>query len=243
MALWLGVLDRPDLNAITAASYNSDSGFDSEEHNCSGLLPWEDSVIQQYFNGGQALLVAAAGGGREVIALTQQGFDITGFDCDPTLIAACHKHLLKTGCSARLHVAEPDRVPVGLGMYDGVIVGRGAYHHLFGRSTRIHFLSALRQHIGEGAHIFIEDFLVRRETDSGHQIAAVIANVLRRVRGSDARVEPGDILTSAFFHRFRRNEIEAELNEAGFRLEKYVKVPLGEGVEVANLVAVSGAST
>src|SRR5690242_7785349 len=80
-AIWLGLLEADALNEITWAYYMGGSGFEDEEFNTGqGLWPWEASAIQNYFHGHQRVLVAGAGGGREVIALIRLGHEVTAFD-------------------------------------------------------------------------------------------------------------------------------------------------------------------
>ena len=58
----------------------------SQEHNVSGLLPWEEPVLERYFAECQSVLVAAAGAGREVVSLSEQVTRVDAFDCVEALI-------------------------------------------------------------------------------------------------------------------------------------------------------------
>src|SRR5262249_14907561 len=85
---WLGLLSASDLNAVTAESFAGSKYFSSAEHNLSGLFNWETSAVNRYFRQGSRILVAAAGAGREVLALRKIGFEAEGFDCSPELVRA-----------------------------------------------------------------------------------------------------------------------------------------------------------
>lgn len=192
-AVWLGLLESQSLNELTHYMYSQpDCGFDSEEHNSADLWPWEDAVVQTSFTDCKHLLVAGAGGGREVIALAKRGFEVTAFDFSEKLTTACRRHTRNAGVMATVLDAPPDKLPDGLGIYDGIIAGRGFYHHIHGRQRRIQFLKACRTHIAPGGPLFLSDFFTRPLHSSGHHRIARVANAIRRLRFSEERVELGD---------------------------------------------------
>ena len=71
---WLGCLSAEDLNAVTAGHYEQSREYSSPEHNQRGLFDWEAAALNRYFQPGSRILVAAAGGGREILALRRAGF-------------------------------------------------------------------------------------------------------------------------------------------------------------------------
>jgi len=77
---WLGCLDPDDLTAVTIRSFQQSRMYNGLEHNQSGLLPWEWDAISRFFRPRSRILVAASGGGRELIALHRLGFEADGFD-------------------------------------------------------------------------------------------------------------------------------------------------------------------
>ena len=157
-AIWLGLLDSQALNEVTRFQYSSSSGFGAEGHNLAGLWPWEADTIRKYLADCPNVLVAGAGGGREAIALAQLGYNVTAFDFCETLTAACRRHIANAGITARVLDAPPDGLPDDLGVYDGMIAGRGFYHHIPGRGRRIAFLEGCRTHIVPGGPLFLSDF-------------------------------------------------------------------------------------
>jgi 2-polyprenyl-3-methyl-5-hydroxy-6-metoxy-1,4-benzoquinol methylase len=238
MAIWLGLLNESDLNEVTAASYDYASGFGSESHNLDGLWPWEEEVIRRIFPDCQSLLVAAAGGGREAIALAHEGFEVTAFDASEALTSACRANIVKAEVKATILDSEPDKVPSGLGVYDGLIMGRGSYHHIPGRCSRIRFLQECREHLSADAPVFLNDFHALPTVSKGIRRTASIASFVRRIRRSQESIEIGDQLNSDnFYHRFRREEIATELHEAGFQLESFTATPFGDGANLAYAVA------
>ena len=228
MAIWLGILDGDDLNEVTAGSYDDASGFGTEKHNLRGLWPWEEAAMATSFRDCRRLLVAAAGGGRDAIALAKQGFAVAAFDSSTLLTAACKTNADLANVQVAVHDARPDEVPSGLGEYDGLIVGRGAYHHIPGRSRRVRFLRKCGQHLSPGARVFVGDFQVQPEDARGHLWTARIAGAIRRLRRGE-EIEAGDALNEHnFYHRFVREEIQTELHDAGFELESFEPAPFGD---------------
>ena len=109
-----------------------------------GFFDWEAPLIERYFRKGSRILVAAAGTGREILALRDAGFSADGFECNPSLLAAGRKIFEQLGQSHSVVFCEPDRVPTGPQIYEGLIVGWSAYTHIPTRLRRVRFLQALR---------------------------------------------------------------------------------------------------
>jgi 2-polyprenyl-3-methyl-5-hydroxy-6-metoxy-1,4-benzoquinol methylase len=238
MAIWLGFLDGDDLNELTAASYDDASGFGTGEHNIVELWPWEQAAIAASFGDCRRLLIAAAGGGREAIALAKKGFAVTAFDSSGFLTAACKTNADSAKVRVEVLHSRPDQVPSGLGEYDGLVVGRGAYHHIPGRGRRVRFLQQCGAHLSPGAPVFVGDFQVRQK-DAGSGLHTVrAAKLIRRLRRSRDEIDVGDTLNQhQFFHRFAREEVEAELSAAGFRLECFEPAPFDQDSSLAFAIA------
>ena len=86
IGVWLGILTRPQLHAASEWRHDRDQRYRTVEYNNSGLFAWERTAIDRSFAGCRRLLVTSAGGGREVIALRQRGFEIEAFESDPGLL-------------------------------------------------------------------------------------------------------------------------------------------------------------
>jgi hypothetical protein len=234
-AVWLGLLEAEDLNAVTWASYDANSGFGTEDFNLhQGLWPWELDAIRNHLGSCDNVLVAGAGGGREVVALLRFGHGVTAFDSSPSLAAACRRNIECAGLSARVLDAPPGGVPDGLGIHDGLLIGRGVYHHIVGRRERVAFLKACKASIAVGSPILVSDFFTRKSGASFHARNRTIADFLRRMRGSDERVELGDWLTDCVQHAFTQDEFERELVDAGIQPETYAVSPMSESSQLAH---------
>ena len=236
-AVWLGLLDAKGLNEITWVYYMGKSGFEAEEFNIhQGLWPWEANAIHSHFKENKRVLVAGAGGGREVIALVRFGYEVTAFDFSTYLTAACRRNLEKAGCLAQVLDAPPNGFPEGLDVHDALLIGRGFYHHIPGRIRRIGFLKACRAGLKFGAPIILSDFFTRSVSSRFHLRIRTIANFLRQLRSRSERVELGDWLTNCMQHAFTREEIEQEFLDAGLTLEIFAVSPFSEDSHLAHVL-------
>lgn len=219
---WLGCLSADDLNTITNGHYGKSRHYASTDHNLSGFLNWEKPVLDQYFRRGSRILVAAAGAGREVLALRKAGFEADGFECNPTLLRASQEIADRLGGLPHVVPSTPDSVPPGSAVYDGLIVGWGGYTHIPTRRRRLIFLQALRQRAQPNSPLLIS-FLTRGESSPYETVCYRTARFSRfLLRGRKDHTEPGDHLEwGRYVHRFDRDEIEDELTSAGFQVVYY----------------------
>src|SRR5258706_2663543 len=110
--LALGLLTNTELERLTEYRYATCfSSYAEESYVNSGLFIWEREAIQRYFPPGGRVLVAAAGAGREMIALTRAGFVVDGFDCCPPLVESGRNELKKQGIAAKLEYVPSSTVP------------------------------------------------------------------------------------------------------------------------------------
>lgn len=217
--LWLGFSEDSDVSGIVGRFYEENDLFRSAEHNLQGLFPWETELIHEYFAGCGSIVVAAAGGGREMIALARQGLRVDGFECNALLVQKCEEFLSQAGTSARIVQAAPDEVPANLKQYGGAIVGCGALGHIMSRTRRVKFLKDLRSHVTPGGPLLLS--VGRRPQGSRyHAVIYQIARGIRLLRGSRNAPEIGDDPMDLYTHRFTEAEVHAELRDAGFAVVK-----------------------
>jgi hypothetical protein len=229
---WLGYLGRDELNAITAGHYDLSQESASPEHNLRGFFDWELAAVSRYFPPESQVLVAAAGGGREVLALRRAGYRADGFECNPMLVEASDLLFDRVREPRAVMLFPPDQVPSGSSCYEGIIVGWGAYSHIPTRLRRVQFLKALRRRMQPGSPILLSFFL--RAGDSRyHAFVYRIANATRQLlRGQKEPLELGDHLTWSYSHWFTREEVEAELGEASIRMVHFGEVGDGHAVGI-----------
>jgi hypothetical protein len=231
---WLGCLDSDDLTAVTIRNFQRSRMYNGAEHNQSGLLRWEREAIDRFFQPGSRVLIAASGGGRELIALHGLGFRADGFDCTPGLVETSRRLLQGLGVPSSVMLCAPNDVPGESSVHDSLIVGWTAYTHIPGSARRIAFLRKLRASVPTGSPLLVS-FWVRDGTAADEGRVFALARRLRSIRGRSAdSLERGDHVTDrGYQHCFVRAEIEAELKAGGFRVCHYSEAECAYAVGVA----------
>jgi hypothetical protein len=227
----LGLLARNDLHAISERAYGGMGTYRDEGYNRSGLWTWEERAIEHHFGACSRILVAAAGGGREVLALRRRGLVVDGFEAHPALVAYASELLAREGSGDPIRQAPWDACPEYETRYDGAIVGWGAYMHIRGRERRVAFLRQLRNQLETGSPLLLS-FLGVKRFSRWMRLAAAIGNPLAQVTRRE-RVEVGDWMEPDYKHHFTRDELQRELAEGGFEMAAYSPGNLGCAVGVA----------
>jgi SAM-dependent methyltransferase len=234
--VWLGVLGPADLAAVDEAFYRRHGGaeamFESREHNLSGLEEWEARIVDERFKPGSRVVVTAAGGGREVLALAERGFDVEGFEPNAALVEAGRRLIAERGAAATLERSERDGFPAAAGECDAVVVGWGSYIHIQGRAWRVAMLRAARERLGPGGVLVLSFWERPAEEGRYFRVVRAVASTVRRLRGR-APAELGDTMRDTYVHVFTRAEVEAELVEAGFEIAETHSRPYPHAVAVA----------
>jgi len=216
---WLGILRPADLHVVDEIFYASRPSYHADEHNRRGLFDWEAYAMNKHFPSSGVLRLIGAGGGREVLALSQRGFAVEAYECNPSLVASANVLLATTSPHAEVRFLARDCAPTAMTKADGIIVGWSAYMLISSRARRIALLNGLRTGASNGTPLLIS-FFTRSVTERRLQFIAKVATTVRRLRGSELP-ELGDDLAPLFVHRFAREEIEAELAAAKFQLIEF----------------------
>jgi hypothetical protein len=230
---WLGWLNSAQQQAVGEAYYSQKKAYRSDHYNRSGWHNWERRILEDHFGGCSRLLVAAAGGGREVLAAKRTGRDVEGFECHPELVAYANEFLEREGFGTPVRHSPPDQCPSYPSLFDGAVIGWGAYIHIAGRKRRVAFLQSLRASLCNGAPLLVS-FYFRRAGNSHYRRVFRLGDFIRRALGRD-RPELGDSLIPAFVHYFTREELADELKEAGFTLVFYSEEEYGHAVATAGV--------
>lgn len=232
----LGVLDRDGVHRLDERYYAGGKegehiDYEGDAHNTRGLFDWEKPVVARWFADRGRVLVLAAGGGREVLALRRLGIAADGFECHPGLVAAANDLLARQGLAGDVRVVPRDAAPETETRYGGVIVGWSAYTLVQGRDSRVAMLRGLRALVEPGSPVLVS-FFYRDGSPFRHGVIARLGNALRRLHGAEP-LEEGDTLGPNFMHLFTEDEIRAELREGGFDPVFYSTEGTGHAVGVA----------
>lgn len=225
---WLGFLERETLLEINERFYASHQRYLDDDYNTRGLFAWERTIVEEHFRPGERVLIVGAGGGREVLALRELGYEAHGFECNEALVAASNALLETRGIAPCVQLSPPDACPVSLLRYGGLIVGWGAYMLIQGRSRRTALLQEMRAQVDPGAPLLVS-FFPRSPSARRFWIIAKVANVFRYLLGR-TRLELGDDLEPEYVHYFTREELSAELLASGFTLSAYYEEPYGHAL-------------
>jgi hypothetical protein len=233
--IWLGLLRHETLLKINRFYYSRTKKYKDFSYNKSGLWAWERAIIARYFRNCKRLLLIGAGGGREILALRRLGYEVDGFECNSELVGVANALLNEEGLSSSVRFAPPDMCPNGKAsrpIYDGLIVGWGAYMLIRGHDKRVAVLRKMRAQVHAGAPLLIS-FFCRSSKTKQFLVSTAVGNSLRRVLGRE-NIEVGDALEPEYVHYFTQEEITGELRDAGFMLEYYTEVPYGHAVGIAS---------
>lgn len=220
---WLGLLREADLAKLDEMVYESLTEvhdgervtYADEAYTRSGMRPAERHLVERNFPAGGRILVTGAGGGREVLALLDAGFDAYGLEPNARLVTAGNHTLESLGHGERLHLMPRSAMPPGRAAerYDALVVGWTSYTLMAGSSARIAFLRTAVSHLVADAPVLLSTW-VRDERDAQAKHVALVAAKIRRVRRS-REVEEGDGLAPNFVHRFTGEELGREIAAAG----------------------------
>lgn len=232
----LGAFRPADLHALNARWYARDvERYGAPAYVESGLFVWEHEAIEASFPQTGRVLVAAAGAGREMLALHRRGYEVAGSDPSDELRARSAGPFAAAGLAAVVAPALPDRCPRhGGAPFDAAIVGWSAYMFIPSTAARVAFLRELCAQLAPGAPVLLSCWLREEATALPRKarLALALTNAVRGLRRAP-RATSGDELRPYFVHRFTRSELEAELAAAGLLLECFGRD--GGGHAVARL--------
>lgn len=224
----LGFTGKAFADQIDYLYYEQKIHYSQRQYNLKGLFDWEQAVIASYFKQCKTLLVAGAGGGREVISLSKMGFKVDAFECNDKLVKFGNELLYEEDVSSYIHTVPRDNSLVNKHIYDGVILGWGMYMLINGKSRRIEFLRNIRRKVGSNAPVLLS-FFTRMETTHRFKKIITYANRIRTLFRMP-KLDIGDRLSPNLVHFFTENELKEEIEAAGFKLSFYQVAPYGHAV-------------
>jgi hypothetical protein len=214
--LWLGVLSDDGVHALDERYYDSEAVYRTPEWNERGLFPWERAFVDRHLERGGRVVVLACGGGREVLALLEDGFDAIGYEPHRALAAYADGLLASRGHPGRVHEAPRGGLAHDTPACDGVVVGWGAYSLVRGRAARVRLLADARARLPSGGPVLLSFFETPRH-GRGLRATRRIADAMRRARGR-AALELGDTLAPNLVHVFTPDQLADEVAAAGLEL-------------------------
>jgi hypothetical protein len=219
--LQIGLLSREQIGALDNRYFEDAVKYSSPDYNRQGFFPWEQTAVSKYFSDCRSVLVAAVGGGREAYAFEKMGCLVDAFDCNASLVKFANEFFEKEQMRTKVQLAKRDKVLVTGKIYDGAVVGWGAYMLMQGRENRVGFLKAIRKQLGAGSPLLLSAWVFENE-DVGFRQKTIflIGQPLRWLRRA-APLELGDDLGAFYCHIFTLKKLHEELTAAGFEMLYY----------------------
>lgn len=217
--LWLGIINKSLADKIDIRYYNDTFKYSQKQYNLQGLFEWEKTVVEQYYSKCKKILIGGAGGGREIVALSKLGYDVTGFESNAHLVEFGNILLKEVGIYKSIKLTKRDCCPDNNEQYDGIILGWGMYMLIPGKERRITLLKNLRNKIPPDSPILLSFFSRKEEINIFGKITKH-ANFIRKLFRKQP-LQTGDRLQPNLVHYFTENELRNELEAGGFRLVDY----------------------
>lgn len=228
---WLGVLDADQLDEIDERYYRNQAIYQDPGFNQSGLQPWERDAVDRSFRHCRRIAVLGAGGGRELVALEAEGFEVAGFECNPLLAEQGNALLASLGCTSRIAAMPRDVWSPGDERYDGVIVGWGTYMLIDSRQARIDLLRSVRSCLPAGGPVLVS-FFARTDERRYFRVVHGVASALRRLRRRRP-IELGVTLNPNRVQYLSLDEVAGELQAGGFASDVLAAEGYGNAVGLA----------
>ncbi len=215
---------------VTARAYARQSGYlPGGERFEEGLFAWEARALSgPRFPASGRVLLAAAGGGRELRALLDRGHTVTAFEPSAFLrvgaeaVARGREARVLEGAYCDLPAAVDGRGPLASlrdERFDAVVLGWGSLTHLTRPAEHRETLEAVRA-LAPRAPLLLSFFL-RKDRERGRSVAA--RRALRRVLGVlGGRAAPDGVgyeQGGGFVYWFTALEVHELAMAAGYRVE------------------------
>ncbi len=231
--IFMGLIDDEAFQAFDTYPFDETRLIDVTAEAQLGLEPWERHVAHEHLPHKASLLVVAAGGARELVGLSDLGYDATGVEYGRDLCDASQRELAIRQSNATITWSERLTIPPCDPPYEAAFIARKFLSHVHDRHERINFLQNIRQVMTDDATLVI-GFYTRDRDSLAFRVQAMIANVLRRLRGQrDNPVEVGDHLdpdSPLYHHHYIWEEVRDELREAGFATVEHANTWFGWAV-------------
>jgi hypothetical protein len=222
---WLGIMSEKSLDFSDELYYRRSKKYTDDKYNQSGLFEWEKERIENFFSNKKSILLIAAGGGREALALIKMGFEVDSYECNPVLIEYGNGLLQKNGIGSKIKYLPRNSVPGEIKKYDGIIIGWGAYSLIRGSKNRLAFLDKLHPFLHKDTPLMIS-FLTAEEYGRQDKIIIYISGFFRIFSNRD-KTEYGDRLIPDFAHFFTEDGIKNELRQSKFKILDFYNFDYG----------------
>jgi SAM-dependent methyltransferase len=219
-----GLLRREDFRAASRLLWRN-YGTLTEDID-GGLEVWERRMYEAVLKPSDRILLVGCGAGRDLLALREMVYEVTGLDPTPELVDQARRNLARRGVTATVREGFIETSDLGQS-YDVVVLAGNCYSFLLTAADRISTLARIKAHLSpEGRVIITYTGAARRPP-----LAIQVTGITSRVAAADWRPEPGDAFTRdpvthrllRYEHMFVAGEVARECAEAGLRVVRDVR--------------------
>ncbi|MDR1527623.1 MAG: class I SAM-dependent methyltransferase [Dysgonamonadaceae bacterium] len=207
-------MSEKQLQNLTKHFYISSKKYCTEKVTCSGLYDWEQFIFDKYIPAGASdVVVLAAGGGRELYALTQMGYKCYGYELNRQFVSFAKDFFAKENMNVGIDHFPPDKIPEH--PCDVFVFGWGVYSHFMGENLRIQLLEEAKNNLRENGKIVIAFWANNNEWKSNK-----IKRMEKFKRLFRGKFERGATVDRGCWGKFyTKNEIENEAQKAGLKID------------------------
>lgn len=161
----------------------------------NGLEEWEKDFLVRFMKQRGSVLDVGCGAGREAIALTRLGFEVTGIDIADKMIEVARKNAAISGVKIKFEVKSTTEIDYPFQSFNYILFSRAIYSYIPTRCLRISVLKSVKKVLkSEGVAVFSAYYYGKRKWFSRTYPLDSIRKCLRFLVGNRFRTEPGDIL-------------------------------------------------
>lgn len=214
-----GLLRRDDLRAASLARWaHFCTSVDEVD---AGLDAWERRIYRDVLRPSDHVLLVGCGTGRDLLALRELGYDVTGLEQVPELVEMARRHLLRRGLTATVLEGFVESLNLDE-RYDAVVFSDGCYSSLPRSASRIATLTRVKTRLSPEGRVVV----AYRGFSGQSRLSRLLTRISAGLVRADWRPEPGDTFSRdhlarrilRYEHRFRAGEFAGECAAAGLRV-------------------------
>ena len=222
-SLAIMIMRPDDLIAFSLQSYakpGAEETWGGDNVVNAGLTPDEISILNRIPLSNGRLLLLGVGGGREAVALGEKGFEVTGVDFVPQLVAKAKKNCAQRNVRFKGLVQEISKIDVPAASFDVVWLGEGMYSSVPTIRRRVEMLKRIRSTLKDDGYCICQ-FFWRRGKGFTPRVEQ-LRKVFRILSCGNIHYEEGDTLwhNIEFTHEFSTDQkLMDEFKHGGFTVE------------------------
>lgn len=214
-----GLLRQGDLEAAGHALWRDFYTVDDDVD--FGLDRWERRLYTEMLRPTDRVLLIGSGAGRDLVALRELGYDVTGLEPVPELVAISRENLARRGVAAVV-LTGPVQSAALEGSYDAMLFSPGVYSCLPRSAVRVATLKRLNNHLSPDGRLLISYLRFARQSP----LSRWVTRLGTRLSRADWRPEQGDVFSRdhvasrvlRYEHLFSPGEVATECHAAGLRV-------------------------